>query len=57
MRSCNGRSANEVRGREDPQHPMRYRLRKTSPRFTSTKEIFETKDGAVARLIAVNDRP
>jgi hypothetical protein len=38
-------------------HPMQYRLRKVSPRFKSTKLIFETKDGDVARLIAVNDAP
>jgi hypothetical protein len=38
-------------------HPMRYRLRKTSPRLTSTKEIVETRDGDVARLISVNDQP
>ena len=31
---------------------MRYRLRKSSPRLTSTKEIVETKDGDVARLVA-----
>jgi hypothetical protein len=49
--------ANEVRAASDPQHPMRYRLHKSSPRFASTKEIFETKDGAVAHLIAVNDAP
>ena len=49
--------ANEVRAATDPLHPMRYRLHKSSPRLTSTKEIFETKDGAVARLIAVNDAP
>src|ERR1700739_3601418 len=48
---------NEVRAAGDAQHPMRYRLRKSSPRFTSTKEIVETKDGAVARLISVNDAP
>jgi len=36
---------------------MRYHLRKSTPRLTSTKIIFETKDGAVARLIAVNDKP
>jgi hypothetical protein len=36
---------------------MRYKLRKSSPHLTSTKEIFETRDGAVARLIAINDRP
>ena len=48
---------NEVRAAADQQHPMRYRLRKSSPRLTSTKEILETKDGAVARLVAVNDAP
>ena len=36
---------------------MRYRLRKQSPRLSSTKEICETKDGAVARLMAINDSP
>jgi hypothetical protein len=49
--------ANEVRSAGDTQHPMRYRLHKVSPRFASTKEIFETKDGAVAHLIAVNNAP
>ena len=49
--------ANETRAATDTQHPMRYRLRKTSPRLTSTKEIFETRDGAVARLVAINDSP
>jgi|WetSurMetagenome_2_1015567.scaffolds.fasta_scaffold33922_3 hypothetical protein len=38
-------------------HPMRYRLRRSSPRLTSTKEIIETRDGFVARLLAINDRP
>ena len=36
---------------------MRYRLRKTSPRLTSTKEILETSDGDVARLVSINDKP
>ena len=36
---------------------MRYRLRKLSPRLATTKDIVETRDGAVARLIAVNDKP
>ena len=36
---------------------MRFRLRKTSPRLTSTKEIVETRDGDVARLVALNDKP
>ena len=49
--------ANEVHAAMDAQHPMRYRLRKSSPRLTTTKEICETKDGAVARLVAVDDKP
>lgn len=49
--------ANEVRAASDTQHPMHYRLRKSSPRLTTTKEICETADGAVARLVAVNDAP
>ncbi len=42
---------------QDASHPMRYQLRKTSPRLTSTKEIVETGDGEVARLIAIGDKP
>ena len=47
----------ELRNAQDTHHPMRYRLHKASPRYSTTKEIFETKDGAVARLIEVNDLP
>jgi hypothetical protein len=36
---------------------MHYRLRKSSPRLTTTKEIAETRDGDVARLVAINDHP
>lgn len=42
---------------ENASHPMRYQLRKTSPRLTTTKEILETRDGEVARLVAINDQP
>jgi len=49
--------ANELRAAQDPSHPMRYTLHKVSPRFTSTKQIVETRDGEVARLIAVFDKP
>ncbi len=49
--------AAELIAAEDTQHPMRYRLRKASPRLVTTKEIVETKDGAVARLVAINDQP
>lgn len=49
--------ANELRAAQDASHPMRYLLRKSSPRLTTTREIFETKDGGVARLLSVNDKP
>ncbi len=52
--------ATEARAAQEfthPSHPMRYRLRKSSSRLTSTKEIVETGDGDVARLLLINDRP
>jgi hypothetical protein len=49
--------AAELRAAQDVSHPMRYKLRKTSPRLTSTKEIVETPEGAVARLVAIGDKP
>jgi hypothetical protein len=49
--------ATELRAASDQSHPMRYRLRKSSPRLTSTKEIVETRDGDVARLLNLNDQP
>jgi hypothetical protein len=49
--------ASEMRTAQDTSHPMRYRLRKSSPRLTSVKEIFETRDGAVARLLSIGDKP
>jgi hypothetical protein len=49
--------AEEVRMVHDPSHPMRFHLRKQSPRLTTSKDIIETRDGAVARLFAVNDQP
>jgi hypothetical protein len=49
--------ATELRTAQDPDHPMRYRLRKSSPRLTSTKEIVETRDGDVARLVSIFDKP
>ena len=39
------------------QHPFRFRLRKQDENGITTKDIVETKDGDVARLIAVNDEP
>ncbi len=49
--------ATELRTAQDAGHPMRYRLRKSSPRMTTTKEIVETRDGDVARLVRLNDQP
>jgi hypothetical protein len=45
----------ELRAAQDTGHPMEYLLRKSTPRLTSTKEIIETSDGAVARLVMIND--
>jgi len=36
---------------------MCYELRKTSPHWSSTKKICETKDGDVARLVEQNGKP
>ena len=47
--------ANELQAALDSGHPMQYRLRKSTPRLTSTKQIIETRDGAVARLLTIND--
>lgn len=52
-----GALANELRAAEDSSHPMRYLLRKSSPRLTTTREIYEGKDGDVARLLAINGQP
>ena len=47
----------ELHTARDPSHPMRYRLQKSSARLATTKEIFETKDGDVARLVEINGKP
>jgi len=47
--------ANELKAAQDSSHPMQYRLRKSTPRLTSTKQIIETTEGAVSRLLTVND--
>lgn len=38
-------------------HPFRFRLRKQDENGSTTKDIIETKEGDIARLIAVNDKP
>ncbi len=47
----------EMLAADDVHHPMQYRLRKSSPRFSTTKLIVETREGDVARLIAINGVP
>lgn len=47
----------ELRTAQDTSHPMRYVLRRASPRLATTKDIVETGQGFVARLVAINDRP
>ncbi len=49
--------ANELAAAQEKSHPMRFELRKASPRITTTKVIAETQDGEVARLIEVFDKP
>src|SRR5579883_1212414 len=49
-------SQNELKA-SNGNHPYRYQLHKIDDGKITTKEIVETKDGDVARLIAVNDKP
>jgi hypothetical protein len=49
-------SSNELHSTAPP-YPVRYKLRKQDQKDLTTKEIVETKDGDVARLIAKNDQP
>lgn len=39
------------------EHPFRFRICKQDENGITTKEIIETKDGDVARLVAFNDKP
>ncbi len=40
-----------------PPYPVRFKLRKVDDKGVTIKEIVETKDGDVARLISRNDKP
>jgi hypothetical protein len=52
------RRAVQLRLQEEKQHrPVLYVLRKTDGNHETTKEIVETKDGDVARLVEINGRP
>lgn len=47
---------NELKQEASRTHFM-YRIRRETPAGSQTKEYVETSDGAVARLMAVNDKP
>jgi hypothetical protein len=49
--------ANEYSAAADGSHLMRYELVKTSPHWSTSKKICETRDGDVARLVAQNGKP
>jgi hypothetical protein len=49
--------AHELQAAQDASQPMRYKLRKSSPRLTTVKELVETRDGLVARLISIDGEP
>lgn len=49
-------AANELKT-SDHGHPYRYKLRKVDNGRTTTKEIVETKDGDVARLLGAEGHP
>lgn len=50
-------SQNELSTTSGNGQAVRYRLRKADDKGITTKEIVETKDGGVAKLIAIGDKP
>jgi len=48
--------SNELEQTTDGIHYM-YQVRRERPSGSTTKQLVETKDGVVARLIAINDKP
>lgn len=48
---------NEVNGTKNDHMRFAYQTRKETPKGTTTKQIIETSEGTIARLIAVNDQP
>lgn len=48
---------NEVTGTKNDHLRFTYRTRKFTPKGSTTKQIIETNQGSIARLIAVNDQP
>ncbi len=48
---------NEINNSYGHRPPMRYRLRKRTGNTDTTKEIVETNEGGVARLVAIHNQP
>lgn len=48
--------ADELDAAKNTSRPMRYTLHKITPRLTTTKNIIETSDGDVARLMEMNGK-
>ena len=48
---------NEVNGSKNDHLRFTYRTRKETPKGSTTKQIIETSEGSIARLIAINDQP
>ncbi len=49
--------ANEIQNFSGTRQPLRYRLRKVTAKGDTTKQIVETHEGGVARLIAIHSEP
>jgi hypothetical protein len=47
----------ELRATGEARPAWLYRLRRETPRGSQIKEMVETREGIVARLVAINDRP
>lgn len=54
--AANEIQANQSRAAQSP-NPVRFKIHKKDERGITTKEIVQTRDGSVARLIAINDMP
>ena len=48
---------NEVNSGQNDHSRFTYRTRKETPKGSTVKQIIETNDGSVARLIAINNQP
>ena len=45
----------EIAALQDKSRPMRYRLHKSSPRLSTTKDMVETRDGVIGMMVEANE--